>query len=63
MNTQLFVYGTLKPGWGNYRQIERFVQVAQAATIRGVLVDLGGIPALVPGEGIVIGSTTWCRIR
>jgi len=52
---QLFVYGTLMRGEGNYRLIERYVRSARPATIEGVLVDLGAFPALIPGDGIVEG--------
>jgi len=52
---KLFVYGTLLPGHGNYPLIESHVQNAQAATIEGILVDLGDFPALVAGNGIVNG--------
>lgn len=53
--TNLFVYGSLQPcGW-NHRLIEHCVYSAHPATIRGMLVDLGTIPALIPGDGIVQG--------
>jgi len=52
---RLFVYGTLLPGQGNYRLIERHVRSTRPATIQGVLVDLGAFPALILGEGIVKG--------
>ncbi len=52
---RLFVYGTLLPGEGNHRLIERHVRSARPATITGVLVDLGAFPALIPGDGIVRG--------
>ena len=53
--SNLFVYGTLKPGQSNYRQIEDHVIDHKPGIIDGVLVDLGAYPALVPGEGIVKG--------
>ena len=53
--TRLFVYGTLKPGFGNYAQIEHLVRSAQAASTQGVLVDLGAYPAMIPGHGRVKG--------
>ncbi len=53
--TKLFVYGTLMPGAWNHRLIESQVHSARPASTSGVLVDLGGIPALVPGNGIVRG--------
>jgi gamma-glutamylcyclotransferase (GGCT)/AIG2-like uncharacterized protein YtfP len=52
---QLFVYGTLMPGHGNFGRIERYVRRARAATVAGGLVDLGAFPALVPEAGIVRG--------
>jgi len=51
----IFVYGTLKPGHGNYRRIEQLVHGVKQSSIRGILVDLGPFPALVKGEGIVRG--------
>ena len=55
MSCQLFVYGTLMPSCGNYRQIEQYVHGSQPGSIRGILADLGAFPALVAGEGIVRG--------
>ncbi len=52
---RLFAYGTLMPGEGNHRLIERHVRSTRPATIEGVLVDLGAFPALLPGDGIVEG--------
>ncbi len=52
---RFFVYGTLKPGGRFYRRIERFVRGLARGTVRGVLVDAGGYPALLAGEGIVEG--------
>jgi gamma-glutamylcyclotransferase (GGCT)/AIG2-like uncharacterized protein YtfP len=54
-HVRLFVYGTLMPGHGNHRQIERFVLRARPGRITGILVDLGAFPALVPGDGLVEG--------
>ncbi len=51
----LFVYGTLMPGYGNYRRIADHVHSARPGTIQGILVDLGAFPALISGEGIVKG--------
>ena len=51
----LFVYGTLKPGHGNYRRIESHVHSARPGTIQGILIDCGAFPALLHGEGIVKG--------
>jgi gamma-glutamylcyclotransferase (GGCT)/AIG2-like uncharacterized protein YtfP len=52
---RLFVYGTLMPGYGNHRQIERFVLRARPGRINGILVDLGAFPALISGDGLVAG--------
>ena len=52
---KLFVYGSLKPGFSNYALIERFVHDARSGRIRGILVDLGSFPALIPGDGFVAG--------
>lgn len=51
----LFVYGTLKPNERNYSAIEHLVVAHQSATVRGILRDLGGFPAMIEGEGIVRG--------
>ncbi len=51
----LFVYGTLMPGYGNYRRIADHVRSVRPGTIQGILVDLGAFPALLHGEGIVKG--------
>ncbi len=53
--SQLFVYGTLMPGFANYGRIADHVRSARPGTIRGVLVDLGAFPALIHGEGRVEG--------
>lgn len=54
--TNLFVYGTLMPdgGW-NYRLIESQVHSARPASTSGLLCGLGGIPAMISGDGIVRG--------
>ncbi len=53
--TRLFVYGTLKPGFGNHARIEHLVRSSQAASTEGALIDLGAFPAMVPGQGQVNG--------
>ena len=53
--THLFAYGTLKPGFPNYRHIQQHVHACLPGVIDGVPVDLGSFPALVPGTGIVRG--------
>ena len=52
---QLFVYGTLKPTFRNYRRIEKHVRNVRAGTIHGILIDLGAFPAVLHGDGIVKG--------
>ncbi len=54
-STNLFVYGTLMPGMSNHGLIESQVHSARLASTRGILCGLGGIPAMIPGEGIVQG--------
>src|SRR6266404_1834941 len=51
----LFVYGTLQPGERLFSAIEDWVVVSRAARTRGVLVDLGGFPAMIQGDGVVRG--------
>lgn len=53
--TNVFVYGTLKPGAWNHRLIEPYVHHTVPARTRGILVALGSIPALIPGDGLVRG--------
>lgn len=54
---QVFVYGTLKPGYGNYRRYcEARINFSQSAYTHGYLYDLPfGYPAMVVGEGKVFG--------
>lgn len=54
-HTSLFVYGTLCPGASNHGLIASQVHSARPASTRGILVDLGGIPAMIPGDGLVMG--------
>ncbi len=58
MKTLLFVYGTLKRGGGNHRQMEGQTFLAPARTVPGFrLYDLGGFPGLFADpadtEGVV----------
>jgi len=53
--TNLFVYGTLMPGMGNYGLIEAQVHSTHPASTRGILCSLGSIPAMIPGNGLVRG--------
>lgn len=59
MSTLLFVYGTLKRGCGNHRQMAGQAFVTHAQTVPGFrLVDLGGYPGIVsdPAGGVVEGE-------
>lgn len=51
----LFVYGTLMVGGSNFRHIKDYVRASQPGRIDGVVIDLGGFPAMVSGRGIVQG--------
>ncbi len=49
MSTQVFVYGTLKRGCSNHREMADQAFVAEARTVPGFrLFDVGGYPGLVP---------------
>ncbi len=51
----LFVYGTLMPHGSNFGHIKDHVRASQPGRIEGVLIDLGGFPAMVSGRGIIRG--------
>jgi gamma-glutamylcyclotransferase (GGCT)/AIG2-like uncharacterized protein YtfP len=53
---RLFVYGTLRINRANYAAIARYVVDIEPATVRGILLDMGSFPAMVPGTGIVEGE-------
>ena len=56
---RLFVYGTLKRGFGNHRRLCRGLVRAEAAEIRGKLYDLpAGYPALVIPEASTLAVGT-----
>jgi gamma-glutamylcyclotransferase (GGCT)/AIG2-like uncharacterized protein YtfP len=56
---RLFVYGTLKRGFGNHRRLCRGLVRAEAAEIRGKLYDLpAGYPALVIPEASILALGT-----
>ena len=56
---RLFVYGTLKRGFGNHRRLCRGLVRAEAAEIRGKLYDLpAGYPALVIPEASILAVGT-----
>ena len=52
---KLFVYGTLMPNGRNFAHIKKYIQTTQAASIDGILLDLGAYPALLHGDGVVKG--------
>lgn len=55
----VFVYGTLQRGQVRESAWPRRPLQILAAVTRGVLVDLGHYPALLPGDGLVAGEL-WC---
>ena len=56
---RVFVYGTLKRGFGNHRRLCRGLVRAEAAEIRGKLYDLpAGYPALVIPEASILALGT-----
>jgi gamma-glutamylcyclotransferase (GGCT)/AIG2-like uncharacterized protein YtfP len=56
---RLFVYGTLKRGFGNHRRLCQGLVCAEAAAIRGKLYDLpAGYPALVIPEASILAQGT-----
>ncbi len=54
----LFVYGTLRPGLatGEPLVLVRGLEHVDAATVRGILYDLGAYPGMRLGEGVVHGD-------
>jgi gamma-glutamylcyclotransferase (GGCT)/AIG2-like uncharacterized protein YtfP len=56
MSDKVFVYGTLRRGFDNYNLIEKDVKSVTAAKMRGILYDLGDYPAMIAGEGVVVGE-------
>jgi len=53
----VFVYGTLKPGFSNFRnlRINCRVEGIKKATVKGTLHSLGAFPGMVRGDSIVHG--------
>jgi len=56
MSDKVFVYGTLRRGFDNHHLIEKYVQSVTAATMRGILYDLGDYPAMLSGDGVIVGE-------
>jgi gamma-glutamylcyclotransferase (GGCT)/AIG2-like uncharacterized protein YtfP len=56
--TLLFVYGTLRPmlAAGEHARLVHDLEIVGAATVPGVLLDLGDYPGLVAGAGLVHGD-------
>jgi gamma-glutamylcyclotransferase (GGCT)/AIG2-like uncharacterized protein YtfP len=59
--TPVFVYGTLREGFGNYMRILKGkASEPQKATLDGFeMYSVGGFPAIMPGEGQVIGEVMY----
>lgn len=56
MSTQVFVYGTLKRGGSNHREMAGQTYVANARTMPGfTLFDVGGYPGLVTWPQDIVG--------
>jgi gamma-glutamylcyclotransferase (GGCT)/AIG2-like uncharacterized protein YtfP len=53
---RVFVYGTLKKGMSNHSLIEPYISKITPTGVRGWLVDLGAFPAMIPGQGLVLGE-------
>lgn len=54
---KLFVYGTLKKGYGNHGYIGGSKLITQSAVIDGYdMYSLGGFPGVVKGKGTVYGE-------
>ena len=53
MNTQLFVYGSLRKGFESpaYNYLSDYFDFVAHARVKGLLYDLGAYPAAVPDDG------------
>jgi gamma-glutamylaminecyclotransferase len=49
--TRVFVYGTLKQGYGNHRVAEPFVEQAETGAVDGFVLYDGGFPMARPAAG------------
>lgn len=59
----VFVYGTLQRGEVRSHRWPRPPVKVESATIRGLIRDLGPYPALVPGDGMVLGELWHLRAQ
>lgn len=50
MSKYVFVYGTLKQGYGNHRLLSKEPMLRGAVTLPCRMISLGGFPALVPSD-------------
>lgn len=56
-NRKFFVYGTLKEGGYFARHFDRLRKSATPGRVEGVdMLDLGGFPGAIPGEGTILGE-------
>ena len=56
MTNLVFVYGTLKKGFGNHRLLTKAKFIANACIFDGKMLDLGAFPALVEGDMDIEGE-------
>lgn len=56
MTELVFVYGTLKKGFGNHRLLAKAKFIAPAFIINGKMIDLGAFPAVMEGDMDIEGE-------
>ena len=58
MPHMIFVYGTLKNGWGNHRIIEdqKFIGWAESLQLKWQMYSLGGFPGILSGDKRITGE-------
>ena len=56
MTNLVFVYGSLKKGFGNHRLLARAKFIANACIFDGKMLDLGAFPALIEGHMDIEGE-------
>lgn len=62
MGLPIFVYGTLMPGFSNYRvYLEGKTEKELSATTKGKMYDVGAFPAVVEGESTIKGSLIYIK--